>query len=101
MTATLEKVVAEKVTVEKVLKDIQDLPQEDQNRLRSLLNYWLSPQPPQTTPEQQQRLAERLLADGLLDHIPQDAHTEAARNRHEPVNVKGRPISETLLEDRE
>lgn len=59
----------------------------------------------ETTPEQQRRLAERLLAAGLLQHLParyrEDYNPEDGTDQHPPVTVQGRPVSETLLEDRE
>ena len=86
--------------VEQMVQQIKTLTDEEQREIRALLDAG-DPKPAGATPEQQRRLAKRLLADGLLEHIPQDAYTEAARDRHEPVPVIGRPVSETLLEDRE
>lgn len=52
------------------------------------------------TKTKQRLLAERMLADGLIDHIPQRG-AESDYQRHPPIIVQGRPVSETLLEDRE
>lgn len=87
-------------TVEQMVKDFGTLTDEDQQHFRALLDGG-GAKTSAATPQQHRRLAERLLADGLLEHVPPDAQTEAARDRHEPVKVLGRPVSETLLEDRE
>ncbi len=97
----MENVMMENVTLDRAVEAAKALRPEEQLQLRAMIDSWQTPQPAKATPEQQRRLAERLLADGLLEHIPQDAYTEAARDRHEPVQVIGRPVSETLLEDRD
>lgn len=101
----------ENATLDHAVEVVKALGPEEQLQIRAMIDSWQTPQPAKATParatparatpEQQRRLAERLLADGLLEHIPQDAYTEAARDRHEPVQVIGRPVSETLLEDRD
>ena len=91
----------ENVTLERAVEVVRALRPEEQSELRAMMDSWRPLKPLEATPEQQRRLAEALLADGLLEHIPHDAYTDAARDRHEPVNVIGRPVSETLLEDRE
>ena len=90
----------EQITLERAVEVVRALTPAEQGQLRQLMDSWQPPQPGETR-AQQQRLAEALLAEGLLTHIPQDAYTEAARDRHEPIPVTGRPVSETLLEDRE
>ena len=91
----------EQITLERAVEVVRALTQDEQRQLRQLMDSWQPSQPVEATAEQQRRLAERLLAKGLLTHIPQDAYTEAARDWHEPIQVAGRPVSETLLEDRE
>ena len=90
----------EQMTLERAVEVVRALTPAEQRQLRQLMDSWQPSQPGETLAEQQ-RLAEALLAKGLLTHIPQDAYTEAARDRHEPIQVAGRPVSETLLEDGE
>ncbi len=58
-----------------------------------------------TAEEQQRKLAERLFAEGIIENLParyrEGYNPEEDADRHPPVAVKGRPVSETLLEDRE
>ncbi len=88
----------EHVTLDRAVQVVQALTPAERQQLHKMMDLW---QPPAETARDQQRLAERLLAKGLLSHIPKDAYTEAARDRHAPIEVSGRPVSETLLEDRE
>ena len=88
------------VTLDRAVEIVKALTPEEQSHLRAMIDSWQTGTPAEATPEQQHRLAQRLLADGLLEYIPQDAYTEAARDLHEPVKIMGRPVSETLLEDR-
>lgn len=90
----------ENVTLNRAAEIVKALTPAEQTQLRAMIDSWQAEAPAEATPEQQRRLAERLLADGLLEHIPPDAYMEAARDLHEPVRVIGRPVSETLLEDR-
>ena len=96
----MEPVTLEPITLERAVEVVRALTPAEQQQLRKLMDSWPAA-PRETTKEQQRRLAEALLAKGLLTHIPQDAYTEAAKDRHEPIQVAGRPVSETLLEDRE
>ena len=95
----------EQITLERAVEVVRALTQDEQRQLRQLMDSWQPSQPVEATAEQQRHLAEALLKEGLIDCLP--AHYEAgydSRNgsdHHPPVSVKGRPVSETLLEDRE
>ncbi len=85
--------------VEQMVQQIKTLTDEEQRQIRVLLN---------STPDpatQQRRLAERLLAEGIIESLParycEGYQLENDGDRHDPVPVIGRPVSETLLEDRE
>jgi len=91
----------ELTTLDRAVEVVRALTPAEQQQLRRLMDTWQEPQPAETARDQQQRLAERLLAKGLIKRIPHNAYTEAARDRHEPIKVVGRPVSETLLEDRD
>ena len=51
------------------------------------------------TKTKQRLLAERMLADGLIDHIPQ-RDAEDDYQRHPPIIVQGEPVSETIIRER-
>jgi hypothetical protein len=90
--------------VEQMVQQIRTLTAEEQRQIRALLDAE-APQPAGATPEQQRGLAERLFAEGIIENLParyrEGYNPEEDADRHPPVVVQGRPVSETLLEDRE
>jgi hypothetical protein len=83
------------VKLAKALSDIEKL------RLRNLLDVWLAPPGPPPTEEE---VAQELLREGTLDQV---ADRRRATRReieqfesYKPIKVKGKPISETVIEDR-
>ena len=87
----------EPVTLERAVEVVRALTPAEQHQLRKLMDSWQTP-PVETTAEQQRRLAERLLAKGLLTHIPEgypEGYVEPP-----PIIVSGEPVSETLLRER-
>ena len=80
--------------VQEMAEQIKTLTSEEQQHLRALLDTQLAPTPA----EQQRRLAEHLLAAGVIDHIPEgypDGYVEPP-----PITVRGEPVSETILRER-
>lgn len=95
----------ENVTLDRAVEVAKALRPEEQLQLRAMIDSWQTPAPAETTPEQERRFAEHLLAIGMIDQIParyrKGYDPEDGADRHPPIVVKGRPVSETLLEDRE
>jgi len=78
---------------------VQTLTPRQQRRLRKLLDVLRFKRPPFTPEEELQLL---LLKDGAIDHIPRPL-TEAdikAFEEYKPVPIEGKPLSETVLEER-
>lgn len=91
--------VSETISLERAVEVVRALGPEEQAQLRAMMDSWRTLMPSGATPEQQRRLAERLLADGIIACIPEgypEGYVEPP-----PIVVRGRPVSETLLEDRE
>ena len=83
-----------KVTVEQILAEAKTLSHEEQQQLRDTLDAWLRSE----RPEEQ---LERVLYDaGLRRDIRLTGVTTDSSPRHPPVHVSGRPVSETLIEER-
>jgi hypothetical protein len=83
--------------VERVLDQIRSLTVEEQLQVRAALNS-TDTKPPMTEDEFEQHL----LAAGVITEIPPpptEADIEAFRN-YKPITVEGRPVSETLIEER-
>lgn len=88
----------EQITLERAVEVVRALTPNEQRQLRQLMDSWQPSQPVEATAEQQRRLAERLLAKGLLTHIPEgypEGYVEPP-----PIIVSGEPVSETLLRER-
>jgi hypothetical protein len=78
---------------------VQKLTPSQQRRLRKLLDALRFTQQP-ITPEDELQLL--LLKDGVIDHIPRPL-TEAeirASQKYQPVPIEGKPLSETVIEER-
>ncbi|HEV7475532.1 MAG TPA: hypothetical protein VGN90_15870 [Pyrinomonadaceae bacterium] len=82
--------------VERVLDQIRSLSPEEQRQVRVALNS--SGKAAMTEDEFEQHL----LANGVITEIPPpltEADIEAFRN-YKPISVEGKPVSETIIEER-
>jgi len=85
------------VTLDKVWEEVKALSPDEQRQLREQLDGLLGSPPAQSAEEELQR---RLLEAGLLSEIkPRGMDAESYR-RYTPVEVKGKPVSETIIEER-
>jgi hypothetical protein len=67
------------------------------------VNVLLESQPPlECSPSRETRTVESLLRKGIIRNIPRPPTAEdiASFNAWKPVKVEGKPVSETLIEDR-
>ena len=83
-------------TLEAVLEQVKELTPEEQQKVRELLDSL------QEEPKQQMTLeevAQKMIEDGLLRRIPPrpDATSYSKRRL---IEVKGKPLSETIIEER-
>jgi len=80
--------------LEKVLEEVKELTPDEQRQVRDTLNQLLSNQQ-----EIAYQLQKSLYESGLLSEIkpPRDKHASRAFT---PVEVKGKPVSETIIEER-
>lgn len=90
------------VTLERVIEEVKQLTDEEQRQLRGVLDSWLPTSKQQEwTPEQEALLLGSLVKKGVVTRLPSFApDLERVRTR-KPITVRGRPVSETLLEDRQ
>jgi hypothetical protein len=81
----------------KVLEQVKALSAEEQRQLRELLDVLLAPS---ATPPTEDEFERALVTAGLLS-VPklQDLDVEQYR-QYKPVTVQGKPVSETLIEER-
>lgn len=83
--------------VERVLDQIRSLTVEEQQQVRAALNS-VNTKPIMTEDEFEQHLLEAGVISEVKPPLPEE---ELARFRaYKPIEVKGKPVSETLIEDR-
>jgi hypothetical protein len=84
-------------TFDKILTEAKTLPPDEQRQLRDKLNEWLgATQAPLSEAEFEQHLVQQ----GILSEVPPPLVDLLPYMRRQPVQVKGQPLSETIIEDR-
>lgn len=84
--------------VERVLDEIKSMTSEEQQQIRVALNSRATTKSVMTEDEFEQHL----LASGVITEIsppPTEAEIEAFRN-YKPITVEGKPVSQTIIEER-
>ncbi len=85
------------VTFDKVVEEVRALSPEEQRRLRELLDTWLTKPHFQPTEDE---FEQYLFELGLLSEtIPSITDLAPYQNR-KPFELKGKPISEVIIEER-
>jgi len=82
------------MSLEQVLAEVQRLSQAEQLQLRDILDHWLRHDRPEN------RLEEVLAEAGLLRTRRPPGGDTAPPTAFTPVAVRGKPVSETLIEER-
>lgn len=83
--------------VNKILQEAQALSDAERQELRSLLEERSVRQEDLT---KQQQLRQALVAEGLLSHVPPRGKDIARFRCWQPIPIKGKPLSETIIEER-
>jgi hypothetical protein len=83
---------------DKVVEMAQALDDAEKWRLRDLLDVWLAPPGPPTTEEEE--VEQEMLRDGILDHVPPPITDTTPWENRRLIEVKGKPLSETIMEER-
>ena len=76
-------------TFERLAEEIKTLTPDEQLRLRDLLNRALHDE-----------LDRRLLAEGVISRIPPPITDFTPYQNRKPIEIKGKPLSETIIEER-
>ncbi len=82
--------------LEKVIEEIKALPPDHLRRVKELVDSLVGGQ--SVSPED--LLAQRLLEAGVISHIPPRITDFTPYENRKPVEVKGKPVSETIIEER-
>jgi hypothetical protein len=82
--------------LEKMFNEVKALPVEEQRRLRGFLEALLS----SSTEAQEERLARLLLQAGLIAELKPKGLNAQTHHQYTPIQVQGKPVSESLVEER-
>ena len=87
--------------VEKIIEKVRALTQEEQLQVRELIDSLLgNPNEAQELLSPEDLLERRLLERGVISEIPKRNFDPATYKEFEPIEVKGKPVSETIIEER-
>lgn len=88
------------MSTQELLAEIQKLPLEEQRRLLDVLAESVKQQPESRQPIGEDEVERILFEKGIIGHIPDaSAYTDEDED-FEPIEVEGKPISETIIEER-
>jgi hypothetical protein len=82
---------------DKVAGMVQAFNDAEKRRLRDLLDIWLAPQGQTPTEDE---VDQQMLRDGILDHVPPPITDTTPWENRRLIEVKGKPLSETIIEER-
>jgi hypothetical protein len=82
---------------DQVCQAVRALTPAEQWRLRKLLDVWLAPPEAALSEEE---LDQELMREGVLDQVPAPLTDPSSYEAWTPVSIQGKPISETILEER-
>jgi hypothetical protein len=86
-------------SLEKVIEEVRALTVEEQRKVRELINSLLeAPAEESRELSPQDLLQRRMLERGAISEIPR--RDASQYEDFEPVEVKGKPLSEIIIEDR-
>lgn len=90
------------MSVQEILNEIQRLPTIEQRELLAELSSRLKHQSrqPSNAPITEEEFLQILLAEGVISNIPNSSKYTDEDDDFEAVEVTGKPISETIIEER-
>ena len=88
------------MTPTEVLEEIHKMPLSIRRRLRDELNDTLAGDDANGYSPREQRFIASMKAKGLIRDVPNRMKGNISRKKFERVNVIGKPVSQTIIEDR-
>jgi hypothetical protein len=86
---------------QELLAEIQKLPVEEQRQILDALGHWVAQHPSKSpAPISEAEFEWLLLAKGIISEIP-DPAVGQVEEEFEPIVVRGKPLSETITEERQ
>jgi hypothetical protein len=88
-------------SLERVLEEVKTLSPDEQRQVRDLIDSLLENRAEDTASLSPEDLLEqRLLEAGVISRIPPSISDLTPYKNRKPVEVKGKPVSETIIEER-
>lgn len=88
------------MTPTEVLREIRKMPLSDRRRVRDEIDNDLSASESNENTSKDLRLLESMKEKGVISHVPNRLKRKIERNEFKRVNVIGKPVSQTIIEDR-
>ena len=86
--------------LEKVMEEVKALPPDDLRQIKALIDSLLQEPSAESEMSPEDRLDQLLLEAGVISEIPPRITDFTPYENRQPIQVKGKPISETIIEER-
>lgn len=83
--------------LDKIIEEVRQLPPDEQQQLRAQLNEILSF--PSAEDNLEEEIERKLAAEGIIS-LPETSQLGTDEDDWEPIEVKGQPLSEMIIEER-
>jgi hypothetical protein len=88
-------------SLEKVIEEVKALTPSERQKVRELIDSMLEvPAKTSATPSPEDLLDQRLFEGGVISKIPNRITDLTPYQNRKPVEVRGKPVSETIIEER-
>ena len=85
-------------TLAEILEEVRTLPPKEQRQLREQLDTIVPSTP--TMDELEDEFERELMAEGILGEVKPLSDDDPEFHAYRPVTVTGKPVSETIIEER-
>ncbi|MDQ3256892.1 MAG: hypothetical protein M3R15_23865, partial [Acidobacteriota bacterium] len=93
-----ERQQAMSATLDRIIEEVRALPSGEQRQLVEQLNAIVSSSP--TEDEMEDAFERELMAEGVLGEVKPLSDDDPEFYAYRPVTVTGKPVSETIIEER-
>lgn len=87
------------ITAQEIISTVQTLPVQVQEEIVKTLQQNLKKRPAKPALDEDE-IERRLLAKGLISEIPPRVQ-DAEEDNYQPIKISGKPLSESILEERD
>jgi hypothetical protein len=86
-----------KTALSRMLEEVKQLTPDEQRLLRDAIDRLL---PAPVAPPTEEQFERELVDAGILEELPSSPGARQPMRKRRPIDIKGKPLSETLVEDR-